>query len=99
MDRVLAFSPGENNSMSPSKPWLIATVVLLVVEILPPAKHFSVLCLSLGALAASIAAVFSPLPWLPWVVFIIVSVALLPVLVPLARFLFRKDSQNGSPTA
>jgi membrane protein implicated in regulation of membrane protease activity len=70
------------------KYWLIATVVFVILEILPPPTHFFFLCLAFGALAAAIAAVFSAPAWVPWIVFAIVSVALTPLLIPLARFLF-----------
>ena len=70
------------------KSWLVGAVVCIVIEILPPPTHFFFLCVALGALAASIAAFFTAIPWLPWVVFITGTIALTPVLIPLARFLF-----------
>jgi len=74
--------------MAPYKLWLIAAVVCLIIEILPPPTHFAFLCVALGALAASITAFFSGHEWLPWAVFIVITIALLPMLIPLARFLF-----------
>src|SRR5688572_18142725 len=68
--------------------WLIVAVVFVILEILPPATHFFFLCLAFGALAASIAAVFTPTVWISWTVFLVASVALLPLLIPLAKFLF-----------
>ena len=70
------------------KVWLIVAAVCMVVEILPPPTHFFFLCVALGALGASIAAFFTALPWLPWAVFAVLTVALTPMLIPLARFLF-----------
>lgn len=68
--------------------WLITAVVFVILEILPPPTHFFFLCLALGALGAAIAAAFTQTVWVPWVVFAAGSVALVPVLVPLAKFLF-----------
>jgi membrane protein implicated in regulation of membrane protease activity len=85
--------------MTNTKAWLIAAVVFLILEILPPPTHFSLLCLSLGALAASIAAFYSTLPWLPWVVFALVSVALFPFLIPLAKFLFTPKAHASNVDA
>ena len=70
--------------------WLIAAVVCIILEIIPPATHFFFLCLSLGALAAAIISVYSPIVWLPWVVFVVGSIALMPMMIPLAKFLFAK---------
>lgn len=70
------------------KYWLVACVVFVILEILPPPTHFFFVCMAFGALGASIAALFSSLTWLPWVVFAVVSVALTPLMIPLAKFLF-----------
>ena len=70
------------------KYWLVACVVFVILEILPPPTHFFFVCMAFGALGASVAALFSSLVWLPWVVFAVVSVALTPLMIPLARFLF-----------
>jgi len=70
------------------KYWLIACVAFVILEILPPPTHFFFVCMAFGALGASIAALFSGSVWLPWVVFALVSVALTPLMIPLARFLF-----------
>jgi membrane protein implicated in regulation of membrane protease activity len=70
------------------KYWLIACVVFVILEILPPPTHFFFVCMAFGALGASIAALFSSLVWLPWVVFAVTSVALTPLMIPLAKFLF-----------
>src|SRR5882672_12620535 len=70
------------------KYWLVACVVFVILEILPPPTHFFFVCMAFGALGASIAALFSTIVWLPWVVFAITSVALTPLMIPLARFLF-----------
>jgi inner membrane protein len=71
-----------------TKQWLITAVVCIIVEILPPPTQFFFLCLAFGALAAAIASAFTTISWLPWVVFSVTTVALTPLLVPLARFLF-----------
>lgn len=70
------------------KYWLVACVAFVILEILPPPTHFFFVCMAFGALGASVAALFSSIVWLPWVVFAVVSVALTPLMIPLARFLF-----------
>src|ERR1017187_3971700 len=70
------------------KYWLTACVAFVILEILPPPTHFFFVCMAFGALAGAVAAVFSTLAWLPWVVFAVVSVALTPLMIPLAKFLF-----------
>src|ERR1035437_2917781 len=70
------------------KYWLITCVVFIILEILPPPTHFFFVCMAFGALGGAIAAVFSTMAWLPWVVFAVVSVALTPLLIPLAKSLF-----------
>jgi membrane protein implicated in regulation of membrane protease activity len=70
------------------KYWLIACVGFVILEILPPPTHFFFVCMAFGALGAAIAAVFSTAVWLPWVVFAVVSIALTPLMIPLAKFLF-----------
>jgi len=70
------------------KYWLTACVAFVILEILPPPTHFFFVCMAFGALAGAVAAVFSGLVWLPWVVFAVVSVALTPLMIPLAKFLF-----------
>jgi membrane protein implicated in regulation of membrane protease activity len=70
------------------KTWLMAAAVCVIVEILPPPTHFFFLCVGIGALAASIVAYFFAAAWIPWGVFCVVTVALVPMLIPLARFLF-----------
>ncbi|HVO33871.1 MAG TPA: NfeD family protein [Elusimicrobiota bacterium] len=74
--------------MSSTKFWLIMAVVAVIIEILPPPTHFFFLCVALGALGAAIAAFFFTMPWVPWAVFGIATVALTPMMIPLARFLF-----------
>jgi len=68
--------------------WLIGCVAFIILEILPPPTHFFFVCMAFGALGAAIAALFSTLVWLPWVVFAVTSVALTPLMIPLAKFLF-----------
>jgi membrane protein implicated in regulation of membrane protease activity len=70
------------------KYWLIACVACVILEILPPPTHFFFVCMAFGALGASVAALFSTLVWLPWLVFAVTSVALTPLMIPLAKFLF-----------
>jgi membrane protein implicated in regulation of membrane protease activity len=70
------------------KYWLIGCVVFVILEILPPPTHFFFVCMAFGALGASIASLFSGIVWLPWVVFAVTSVALTPLMIPLAKFLF-----------
>jgi len=68
--------------------WLIVAVICVILEIIPPATHFFFLCLAFGALAASITAVFTDAVWISWSVFLVSSIALLPIMIPLAKFLF-----------
>src|SRR5882724_4397083 len=71
------------------KYWLIACVAFVILEILPPPTHFFFVCMAFGALGASVAALFfSNVVWLPWVVFAVTSVALTPLMILLAKFLF-----------
>jgi membrane protein implicated in regulation of membrane protease activity len=71
------------------KTWLITSLVFIIIEILPPPTHFFFLCLALGAVGAAIAAFFAPdTAWVSWAVFAVVSAASVPLLVPLAKFLF-----------
>jgi membrane protein implicated in regulation of membrane protease activity len=74
--------------MNPWKIWLLAAAVCVVIEILPPPTHFFFLCVAFGALGAAIASFFSTASWIPWVVFGVTTIALTPMLIPLARFLF-----------
>jgi membrane protein implicated in regulation of membrane protease activity len=86
-------------NFTPWKAWLVAAVASILVEMLPPPTHFFFLCVALGALAASITAFFSTVTWLPWIVFSIVTVALIPMLIPLARFLFTPKSHASNVDA
>jgi membrane protein implicated in regulation of membrane protease activity len=83
--------------MSPTKRWLLAAVISVVVEILPPPTHFAFLAVAFGALAAAIVSVYSTSIWLPWMTFVVVSIALMPIFIPLARFLFtpRQGASDG----
>ena len=81
------------------KYWLIACVAFVILEILPPPTHFFFVCMAFGALAGAVAAVFSTLAWLPWVVFAVVSVALTPLMIPLARFLFTPKAHASNVDA
>ena len=74
--------------MSPTKIWLWAALGSLIVEVVPPPTHFTLLAVAFGALGAAIVTVYSTSLWLPWTVFVVVSLILMPVFVPLARFLF-----------
>jgi membrane protein implicated in regulation of membrane protease activity len=85
---VLAAFADEGDPMT-WKTWLIVSAVCLIIEILPPPTHFGALCLAFGALSAAIAAYFTDIAWIPWTVFSIVSIALIPVLIPLAKFMFK----------
>ncbi len=82
-----------------SKSWLIVAAICILIEILPPPTHFFFLCVALGALAASIAAFFAPAPWVPWTVFAVSTVALTPMLIPLAKFLFTPKSHASNVDA
>ena len=74
--------------MDTYKYWLVACVAFVILEILPPPTHFFFVCMAFGALGASIAALFTTWAWLPWAVFAVMSVALTPLMIPLAKFLF-----------
>src|ERR1700689_809547 len=88
LDRLLAAQPAQGDQMNNYKYWLIGCVAFVILEILPPPTHFFFVCMAFGALGASIAALFSSIVWLPWAVFAVVSVALPPLMIPLAKFLF-----------
>ena len=85
--------------MAPWKAWLIVAAVCIIIEILPPPTHFFFLCVAIGALAASIAAFFAMAPWVPWAVFGVTTVALTPMLIPLARFLFTPKAHPSNVDA
>src|ERR1044072_9112637 len=74
--------------MGSTQIWLLVAVICIIIEILPPPTHFFFLCVALGALGASIAAFFTDIHWIPWTVFAVSTVALTPMLIPLAKFLF-----------
>lgn len=95
---VLATSANKGDPMT-SKNWLIAAAICIVIEILPPPTHFFFLCVALGALAASIAAFFTSTPWISWAVFIVSTLALTPVLIPLAKFLFTPKAHASNVDA
>jgi hypothetical protein len=71
--------------------WLMASIFFIALEMAPPATHFFFLCLAFGALGGAIATVYVSARWLPWAVFVATSVALFPLLIPLAKFIFAKD--------
>ena len=81
------------------KIWLIAAAVCIVLEILPPATHFFFACVALGAIAASIASYYTAIAWVPWVVFVVISAALTPMLIPLAKFLFTPKAHASNVDA
>ena len=81
------------------KYWLIACVGFVILEILPPPTHFFFVCMAFGALGASVAALLSNIAWLPWVVFAVTSVALTPLMIPLARFLFTQKPHASNVDA
>jgi membrane protein implicated in regulation of membrane protease activity len=85
--------------MTSWKSWLIVAAVSIIIEILPPPTHFFFLCVALGALAASIAAFFTTTPWVPWAVFGVTTVALTPMLIPLAKFLFTPKAHPSNVDA
>lgn len=68
--------------------WLIAFVVFVIIEILPPPTHFFFICMALGALGAALAAYFGATEWIVWTVFAVLTLASIPLLIPLAKFLF-----------
>jgi len=78
--------------------WLIACVVFIIIEILPPPTNFFFLCMALGALGAAIAAYFGAPIWLIWTIFAGLTVASIPLLIPLAKFLFSRGTTLPSNT-
>lgn len=70
--------------------WLMAALIFVIVEILPPATHFVGLGFALGALGAAIASWIGAPVWVCAAVFTAVSAASMPILVPLAKFLFHQ---------
>lgn len=73
--------------MSPGVAWLVAAIVLLIMEVFT--TTFFILWVAIAAFIAGIFAFFSP-PWLPWLIFVVASVVLLWVTRPLARRLHEK---------
>jgi membrane protein implicated in regulation of membrane protease activity len=68
--------------MSPAAAWLIAAVVLLIVEVFT--TTFFILWIAIGAFVAGLFALFTK-PWVPWLVFAAVTPALLWFTRPLSR--------------
>jgi membrane protein implicated in regulation of membrane protease activity len=101
MGRLLALQSCKIHSLNNMTPhhWLILSIAFVVVEILPPPTHFFFLCLAFGALAAAVTAAYSSVAWLPWAVFAVASLALLPVLIPLAKFLFTPNEHKTNVDA
>src|SRR3989339_35758 len=67
--------------------WIIAAVILLVIEILTPGVFFFA-CLSIGALGAAASCYVQPPYWIPWLVFVFVSMLSIYFLRPIARRFF-----------
>src|SRR5689334_12027466 len=85
--------------MSHWKTWLLVAVAALVLDVLPPATHFFFLCVAFGALAAPISSFFASSSALAWIVFVVVTAILCPILMPLARFLFKGRPSPIDPAA
>jgi len=64
--------------------WVIAAVVLLVLEMVTPGLFFFA-CLAAGALVAALAALLGAGTWVIWMTFFLASLALVLVVTPLAR--------------
>jgi membrane protein implicated in regulation of membrane protease activity len=70
--------------MSPVVWWLIAAVVLLVVEMLTPGLFFFA-CFGIGALVASLMSLLDTPAWATWAAFFAISLLLILLVAPIAR--------------
>jgi membrane protein implicated in regulation of membrane protease activity len=73
--------------MSPGVAWLVAAIILLIIEVFT--GTFFIIWVAISAFVAGVFAFFSP-QWIPWVVFVVSSVVLLWVTRPLVRRLHER---------
>jgi membrane protein implicated in regulation of membrane protease activity len=73
--------------------WIIASVLLFVVEIVTPGVFFFA-CLGLGALVAGLVVLISSSLWLPWLVFVGISLLSMYFIRPVARNLLRAGNHR-----
>jgi membrane protein implicated in regulation of membrane protease activity len=64
--------------------WIIASIVLFVVEIITPGTFFFA-CLGLGALVAGLIFLLAPVSWLSWIIFSVVSLVSIYTIRPIAK--------------
>jgi len=70
--------------------WLIIGLTLLVMEMLTPGLFFFA-CFSVGAFAASLAALLDAPPWAVWALFFVVSFLAILIIAPIARRWMKKS--------
>lgn len=76
--------------MSPSLLWMIAGLVLLILELFT--TTFFLMWIAAAALLTALVSLFVPLAWLQWVIFAVVSVLLVIITRPLARRLHNRST-------
>lgn len=74
--------------------WVIAAVLLLVLEMVTPGLFFFA-CLAAAALVAALAVALGAGPWVAWLTFFLASVALVLAVTPLARRMIRRTEPVG----
>ncbi len=75
--------------------WIIAAIVLLIIEIATPGVFFFA-CLSVGAFFGGITALFNLPYWAPWIVFLFVSILSIYLIRPFARKMFAVNKPEKS---
>lgn len=75
--------------------WIILAVVLAICEIATPSVFF-LLCLSIGALFASLAAYFDVSNWLEFGVFIVISILSIYTIRPIFKRMLKKSETVNS---
>ena len=78
--------------------WFIASVVLVIIEILTPGAFFFA-CLGIGAFAAGIFAYFSTTGWAQWSVFAVISLVSIYAIRPIARRFFQTRNMKTNTDA
>lgn len=78
--------------------WIMAAVVLFMIEILTPGAFFFA-CLGIGAVFAGLSTMLFPYPWLPWIAFAVISLLSIYTIRPFARKLFQPVEQRTNVDA
>ncbi len=77
--------------------WMIAGVILLILELL--SMSFFMLWIGVAAILAGVVAVFVPIAWVQWLVFAILTLILLLATRPLARSIHGSVTQPSNVDA